>query len=172
VTALCGEPTRKGGTCRRKVVPGGDRCAIHERGEPGWRSMLTPEVAERIVRLLRAGNYDEVAARGAGIAPRTLQEWLQRGRAGEEPYAELWDAVERARAEGEALHVARIAKAAEDDWHASAWFLERSYPERWGRISPRPYMSDESKPEPEKPAAGAFAEVDELARQRAKRPAV
>jgi hypothetical protein len=170
--STCGHVTRRGKPCGRKTRPGSDRCGIHERGEQGWRAMLTPEVADRITALLRAGNYDEVAARGAGIAPRTFREWMQRGAEGaegDEPYAELRERVEKARAEGEALHVARIAKAAEDDWHASAWFLERSYPGRWGRVSPRPFDDYEKPTEEEQAARGVFAEVDELARKRAKR---
>lgn len=29
--------------------------------------------------------------------------------------------------------VSGITKAAEHDWHAAAWHLERRYPDRWGR---------------------------------------
>jgi hypothetical protein len=138
--------------------------------------MLDEETTERICALLRAGNYDGVAARAAGVAPSTFYEWLQRGRtdrAGDEPYRDFRERVVKARAEGEAVHVARIAQAAQEDWHASAWFLERSYPDRWGRVSPRPAGGREP-PAPAEPAPvesdGVFAELDELARKRAARP--
>jgi hypothetical protein len=102
-------------------MPGIDRRAVQVNARPGARSILTAEVADRLVALLRAGNYDAVAARASGVAPRTLREWLQRGRSDrerDEPYCELAARIDRARAEGEAVHVARIAKAAEQDWRA------------------------------------------------------
>jgi hypothetical protein len=54
--------------------------------------------------------------------------------------------------------VASIERAAEGDWRAAAWLLERIAPERWDR-SYRPPASALA------PSA-AFAEVDELARRR------
>jgi hypothetical protein len=166
--APCVVITVKGRPCRRSAMPGVNRCAVHINARPGVRSILTPEVADRLVALLRAGNYDAVAARACGVAPRTFREWQQRGRsdrAADEPYRRLLARVEQARAEGEAVHVARIAKAAEQDWRASAWYLERAFPERWARPQlrePRREPELEDEPEP-----SVFAEVDELARRRA-----
>jgi hypothetical protein len=173
----CSQLTQKGEPCKNPAAPGSDRCAVHERGRSPL-ALLTPEVAERLVALIRAGNFEKVAARAAGVAPRTLKLWLQRGRSDREadaPYRELLERVERARAEGEAVHVARIAQAAQEDWRASAWYLERSYPERWGRSSPRPVeevapAAQSSVPAEQREVADLFAEVDELAAKRAQRP--
>src|SRR4051812_43385187 len=33
----------------------------------------------------------------------------------------------------EAVLLAAVSRAAEDDWRASAWILERRYPDRWGK---------------------------------------
>ncbi len=50
------------------------------------------------------------------------------------PYTEFRDAVEKARAEAEARKLSVIHTAAESGiWQAAAWFLERSFPKRWGR---------------------------------------
>jgi hypothetical protein len=147
---------------------GSDRCSSH-LGRAGRKTALTPEVGDRLVAMLRSGNYLEVAARAAGVHRNTLSEWMRRGRAGEEPYAELAARVTRALAEGEAHNVAQIAKAARESWQAAAWLLERQYPDRWGRVSVR--LRDEEPP----PAAAAptsddpFAEVDELAAARRRR---
>jgi hypothetical protein len=58
--------------------------------------------------------------------------------------------------------VAQVAAGAKTNWRASAWLLERRYPERWG--PPRPAA------EPDVPPAVAeddpFAEVDMLAAKR------
>jgi hypothetical protein len=45
----------------------------------------------------------------------------------------FYAAVKRAEADGEMRDLALIAKAAEDNWQAAAWKLERKYPAKWGR---------------------------------------
>lgn len=54
-------------------------------GQPGVNrygraGALTPELQDRIVRVVRAGNYLKVAAQFCGIGESTLRLWLQRGR--------------------------------------------------------------------------------------------
>jgi hypothetical protein len=58
--------------------------------------------------------------------------------------------------------VAQIAVAARSNWRASAWLLERAYPERWapGGEGWAP-AAPVAPPRPTDP----FAEVDELARR-------
>ena len=49
-------------------------------------------------------------------------------------YSDFRDAVEKARAEAEAQKLKAIHIAATDGtWQAAAWWLERSFPDRWGR---------------------------------------
>lgn len=97
---------------------------------------LTPEVQDRIVTAIRAGNYMETAAAFAGIARSTFNEWVRRGADEEEgPYAEFHDAVHQALASAEARDVALIGQAAQKEWQAAAWRLERRTPERWGRMT-------------------------------------
>ncbi len=56
--------------------------------EPGNRGVnrygalgaLTPELQERIVRVVKAGNYLKTAAQYCGIGESTLRSWLGRGR--------------------------------------------------------------------------------------------
>lgn len=102
----------------------------------GRPTKLTPEVQERIVTALRAGNYQETAAAYAGIAAPTFYRWMERGADSDDDpiYSEFREAVERARAEAETRNIALIQKAANDGtWQAAAWFLERTAPQRWGR---------------------------------------
>lgn len=43
--------------------------------------------------------------------------------------------IQGTRAEGDAAHVANVARAGDErTWQMSAWFLERSNPRRWGRV--------------------------------------
>ena len=95
---------------------------------------LTPERQTLIIKALREGNYIEAACAYAGIGKTTFYEWMERGQnATRGRYAEFANAVEKARAEAEMRNVQVIQKAALDTWQASAWWLERSFPDRWGR---------------------------------------
>lgn len=96
---------------------------------------LTEDVQDRILAALRAGNYMETAARYAGIDESTLHRWIARGNdTDDEPYHQFCKAVEKARAEAEVRNVHLIQGAAQGGtWQAAAWFLERSFPGRWGR---------------------------------------
>lgn len=112
----------------------------------GRPSKLTEEVFNAVMQALRAGNYQEVAARYAGISESTYWSWLERGKRereriedGIEPnstetiYREFLEEVEQARAAAEVRMVGLIATAAKDTWQAAAWYLERSKPNQWGR---------------------------------------
>ena len=114
----------------------------------GRPTKLNYKVQEKIVQAIKAGNYIETAAAYAGINKSTLYDWLRRGerekqrveknpryriRKSEKPYVEFSDAVEKALAEAEVRDVLLISKAAEEQWQAAAWRLERKFPDRWGR---------------------------------------
>lgn len=114
----------------------------------GRPTKLNYEVQEKIIQAIKAGNYMETAAAYAGINKSTLYDWLKRGerekqrmgknpryriRKSEKPYVEFSDAVEKALAEAEMRDVLLIGKAAEEQWQAAAWRLERKFPDRWGR---------------------------------------
>lgn len=103
---------------------------------------------DKIVKAIQAGNYIETAAAYAGISKNTLYEWLRRGqrekdrvaknprfkiKKAEELFVKFADAVEKALAEAEMRDVVIIGKAAEEQWQAAAWRLERKFPEKWGR---------------------------------------
>lgn len=107
---------------------------------------LNDEVREKIVQIVRAGNYIETAAAYAGVSKDSLYGWMRRGERekvrlanGEKPsgkeqiFVAFVDAISIALAESEARDVAIIGRAAESAWQASAWRLERKFPDRWGR---------------------------------------
>ena len=97
------------------------------------RPKLEPALTEKIVSLVRAGNYLETAATTAGIHRTTLHRWMRLGRDQKRGrYRKFLTAVEKAQAESESRDVALIAKAASGDWKAAAWRLERKAPRRYG----------------------------------------
>lgn len=97
------------------------------------RPKLDPALSQRIVDLIRAGNYLEVAATAVGIHKSTLHRWLAVGRKQKRGrFHKFLLAVEKAQAESESRDVALVAKAAGTDWRAAAWRLERKVPRRYG----------------------------------------
>lgn len=111
------------------------------------RPKLTDVPAEakaKILQAVQSGNYLETAAAYAGIDKTTLYDWLRRGvREKTGPFADFSHAVQKALADAEVRDVARIAKAAQAIWQASAWRLERKFPDKWGRRDPRGYSAEQ-----------------------------
>lgn len=99
------------------------------------KTKLTKELQDRITSVIAAGNYLEVAYRLAGVSHETFYRWLRLGEQGRRPYSEFYEAVKKAEAAAEAKRILVIQKASEENWQAAAWYLERRYPERWGRPS-------------------------------------
>lgn len=86
----------------------------------------TPEVEQRLLTALRAGNTIAAACRYAGITTETYGQWQRR-------FPAFSDAVTRAEAESEVALVAYIRAAATSDWRASLALLERRFPDTWAR---------------------------------------
>jgi len=97
---------------------------------------LTEEMIEKAAKLIAAGNYHKTVAQYLGIHEATWWRWLQKGETAKSKrsiYRKLYEAVKKAEAEAQIRNVAIIQKAAQETWQAAAWWLERRYPELWGR---------------------------------------
>lgn len=153
-----------GEQCQLSAAPGLEVCAVHAGARRHPHAKLNQQTADRILAVLRAGGYDETACAAAGVSRNQFYEWLRRGRAGDGIYEVFLADVERARAEGESRNVMLIAQAAQANWQAAAWLLERRHPERWARPSQR----EKDAPGGNAPVTidDPFAEVDELAQRR------
>ena len=104
------------------------------RGDMGRSSKLTAERHDKIIEALRAGNYFDAACGYAGICEKTGYNWLERGRTARNgKYVQFLQAVEKASVDAEVGTVAVIKKASIDTWQAAAWWLERRFPNKWGR---------------------------------------
>lgn len=115
-----------------------------KRKGPGRPSKLTPEVEDKLLTALRAGNFRGPSAFYAGVSMRALQEWMAAGkRDPKSDFGRLRALVLQAEKGAEIAHVANIAKAArEGDWKAAAWWLERKASARWARPQPKPDARD------------------------------
>jgi hypothetical protein len=100
---------------------------------PGRPTKLTAELKEAICEAVRGGNYIETAAAMCGVSKQVLYTWMKAGARDEDAaHVAFLDAVRKAQADAEGRNVALIAKAGQTQWQASAWFLERSQPKKWG----------------------------------------
>jgi len=102
----------------------------------GRNTKLTTETIAKLVEALAAGNYIETACDYAGISTATYYGWQKTGESEEatELHLEFLSAIKKARSDAEIRNVTLIQKAATKGiWQASAWWLERSHPTKWGR---------------------------------------
>ena len=94
---------------------------------------LTEDLQNKIVSILEKGNYVETACALAGISKQTFYNWRNRGNTQKSgKYRGFLDAVEKAIATAEIADLKIIDQAAQKNWRAAAWLLERRSPERWG----------------------------------------
>jgi hypothetical protein len=93
------------------------------------KSKYTSERVERILASLKNGNPRFVAAAKGGISVMTLRNWLK-----DKP--EFEQAVLEAESSAVSAHIGNINRAAiqNGNWQASAWWLERRYPQEFGRV--------------------------------------
>lgn len=85
------------------------------------------EVEAQILDNLKTGAFVEEAAAAAGVAKSTVYAEMERN-------PDFKDAVTRARGEARLAAVECVRRAAADgDWKAAAFYLERTDPQSWGR---------------------------------------
>ena len=108
---------------------------------------LTKKLAEQLTDLIREGNYMETACAYVGVDSSTVRKWTKRGIRERERMEKTGDAVipnekiyfdfskllEKANAESEMNRIENIKRLSIEDWKASAWFLERRFPQRWAK---------------------------------------
>lgn len=98
----------------------------------GRPTLLTTAVQEKICKSIRAGNYQDVAAKNAGISVRTLRHWMTCGRKEDSGvYHDFLHAVVEAESQAEITCVRRVLSASKKDAKHAEWWLERKFPARW-----------------------------------------
>jgi transposase len=115
----------------------------------GRPTKLTPEVKDRLLSALRAGNYLEPACVYAGISYQTFLNWKERGeREGRGPYFEFLEAINKAMADAEIRAVAQWQQAMPENWQAVRDFLDRRHPDRWRKREELQHTGKDGAPLP------------------------
>jgi hypothetical protein len=130
---------------------GDGKQGVLRRGEGqkvnGRPLVLSPELGTKIIANVRRCGKLSIAAQAAGVHRSTLSRWMVLGLSGEEPYGQLFHAVEEARGEWAMERVQKIVDA--EEWQASAWLLERMPGEAFDRpklvvdLQALPQMTDD-----------------------------
>lgn len=106
-------------------------------------NVITPKRAAAMADLVKVGVPVNVAAASLGIKGVLWSSWAKTARVhkekglvggfdkGESPYVYWLDRVHEAKAQYEAGLIACIGNAAQHDWKAAAWMLERFAARRW-----------------------------------------
>jgi transposase len=89
---------------------------------------FTPQVQARILDAIALGLTYEQAATSAGVHEESFRKFRLRN-------AEFVGALKKAEIDGMTARLERIQMAAVRDgaWQADAWWLERRYPDQWGK---------------------------------------
>lgn len=91
-------------------------------GKPMDKQLVT----DVVLNYVRSGLFIQQACLAAGVSMRTFQEWRQKD-------PRLSASLKKAEAEFERTHIQNITTHAAKDWKASAWMLERKYPQRYAK---------------------------------------
>jgi hypothetical protein len=127
-------------------------------GRPGRPPLLTPELRDKIVEVVSAGNYLKTAAQFCGVGQSTLQGWLARGRTAaaaveagqevppeEERYLEFLASVTQAETRAEVAAVTHWRRAFTEDWRAARDYLGRKRPDQWAAKTTVAISSEEAE---------------------------
>lgn len=90
----------------------------------------------KVLRALREGAPTlTAAARLAGLKPKTVQLWMERGRLenAEPAHEAFMDAVEQVQAQFSHKLLKAVVSKVDEDWHAAKFLMETRHPEHYGR---------------------------------------
>ena len=106
--------------------------------------LLDKTMIVRLSDALIAGNTIANACAKSGISEPTYYRWLREAKIAPEGHQlrEFRQSVKKAMAIAVHRHLLIIQKAASKYWQAAAWFLERRFPQDWGRMKPMAFGKD------------------------------
>ncbi len=112
-----------------------------KKGQDNYKCTKTR--VNKILRLIGEGLFRKDACLLSGISRETFYQWIKEGKQdakeGKESLErELYEGLEVAEAKAVQVHVNNIKTAGARDWKASAWWLERTRHNDYGKRPPTP----------------------------------
>jgi len=114
----------------------------------GRKCKLTPELQSKICKYIEDGNYAIHACQAVGINATTFYDWVKRGdiditNGKDSIFSNFVNTLKEAEAKAIVTHVENIRQTAiSGEWTASAWFLERKYPDLFGKRTVEPVVEN------------------------------
>ena len=99
----------------------------------GRPTLCNARVTKVVAEGLSKGLGVRASVARASIDKKTHYNWLERGRAGEDPFVYYFHSCEKAHSDFVKSKLTQIDTAADENWQAAAWRLERADPEEFGR---------------------------------------
>lgn len=136
--------TKRKATVKKKKTR--SKAKTSKKKQVGRPRLLDKKMHDRLVRLVATGNYYCVACAACDISYQAFNLWMQEGKQLAKEYLnnedkipkskrkffEFFYAIKKAEAYVETNVVAKIL--IDEDWKAQMTYLERKYPDRWGRV--------------------------------------
>ena len=109
---------------------------------------LTPELIEKMIPSIEAGNYVETVCQAHGVHRTTYYKWIKKGeKAKSGIYRYFFDTVKLAEARAEQKLIEEWREKLKESPTNYKDFLERRYSERWGKKETRIFEGgDKDKP--------------------------
>lgn len=92
--------------------------------------------ANALIKAIESGMTNEAACKVSGMTRTALYYWLKRGDDQEARHVRGWsrdfrDRYRAAEAKCEERLLGLVSNAAEQEWQAASWILERRFPKKW-----------------------------------------
>ena len=98
------------------------------------KTKLNQDIINEAEKLIKLGNYTLTVCKYLGIAESTWYRWMQEGEDEKKGISkEFYKTIKKAESHAEIRNVQLIQNAGNETWTASAWYLERKFPDRWGK---------------------------------------
>ena len=108
---------------------------------------LTPELIEKMIPAIEIGNYIETVCQAHGIDKSTYYKWIKKGeKAKSGIYRHFFHSVRNAEARAEARLIEEWREKLQVSPTNYKDFLERRYPERWGKKDIVKHQGDNENP--------------------------
>lgn len=103
---------------------------------PGNKSKLTPALVKKACNLKKKGYTNAQICQACDISESSFYAWQQAADGERTPLqTELLEGLKKAEAEKQAAILEKIEKQGEEgSWQALAWYAERMWPERFGKV--------------------------------------
>ena len=114
----------------------------------GRKLKLTEELISKLYKIIEAGNYAIHACQAVGISNTSYYDWLKQGEldssnSEETIFSSFFDAIKQAEGKAIVFHMDCIHKAGgEGNWQASMTWLERRFPDLFGRRTVEPVIEN------------------------------